>query len=457
MSTAKKLLLLVLIIAMAGAFYFLSMQKSKVTQKTTKTVEQKKIEPPKPMVLGVAQKMLKTLELHGFTLTTKQQGETKAYSELHIQDEQKILSFLKTHKIPLNQKELHNLKGLTLALETDELSDGNLSIVAYLLSLPRKIKGDLLREGRADIWEKMQKMLKEQAFKMEIKTDYFKHYVKSTVKDINASLPKKQQFKLLLQSLQFDALLEKELITSLTTMLKTLDYTVGDMKTTLIGFKKHYLPKENNEETVDYNITTLLLSPNRYTKMEINKLILSSKSFPKEGKLSTVVVGNIGKIGMSGEEHETAFIDVNLSLIMDNLNNEAFNPLNQDMIEDKSAFYLMLDNIISHDVRLHITKVSAQDVTYRGKTTDGFTLKGEVVIDHTLPLRKVAVYPKKMAKYLHGKLNFLVSKELVKLIKRDPAIKMVLILMHPKRKFGRRLFIFKFKNGELKVNKISVF
>ena len=461
MSGIKKLILVLLLIVAAGAFYYVSQDKSTLTNNapspapTDKTIVLPKNTPSE--LLNATQKLLLSLEKYGFTLNTKQTGDKKTYNVLQIKDESKIIDFCKVHNIPLNQKELQNLKGLILALETEELADNNLSIIIYPLSLPSRIKEDLLRDNHQKIWEKIKALKDEKAFMIEVKTDYFHTHVDALIKDINTSLPKEQNFNLFLQDMHMNATIKEDRISSLITTLNTLDLTIADLKTYVSNFRKYYMPKDKNVEEIDYNISKLILHPNKYSNIEIENLNLSTISLPQESNLSTLIKGNIRHVEMVTEDGTNGLYDLKLAVEIENLNAQAFDSANRQMLKDKTAFYAMLDNIVSHDIRIHFSQFEAQDVTHRGKTTDGFTLKGSLVIDRTIPLRKIAVYPKKMAKYLHGRLDFYVSKELVKLIKRDPSVKMVLLLMQPKRRFGRRLFVFKFKNSELEVNKISVF
>ena len=106
---------------------------------------------------------------------------------------------------------------------------------------------------------------------------------------------------------------------------------------------------------------------------------------------------------------------------------------------------------------MNIPNFSVKKIVENGKTMDGFTLSSSLAIDKSFDINAVSQDPLAALNALSSKTDISVSNDLFARIAQEPRAMMVLMLMPPVEKEGKKIYEIEFTKGKLTVNGTPMF
>jgi hypothetical protein len=150
------------------------------------------------------------------------------------------------------------------------------------------------------------------------------------------------------------------------------------------------------------------------------------------------------------------------TIIMDtrlnNINKRALEELenrsskNMDNNSSMEQFIPLLKELFKDNISIDIPNISVAKITNNGKSFDGFKLKALVKAEKNFDWKSLDNNPLAVTNLINAKINIEASNELVTIISSDPRAMVMMMIMQPIDKNGKKYYDIEFSKGSLKIN-----
>lgn len=397
---------------------------------------------------------LTAMQTQGFSVSNRKTKKGTEYFIITLDDPKKATLFFTQKGVQLKREELDDFKGLQLAVDVTYAKD-TLTLELYPVALPTNIKTSMISKNGKKIVAQLEEMIKNKTFLMHVDIKYSTATFKGYIKDINEEVQGEQDVQLSLQGFQFSGDIKGKRIAELKQTLNAIHiYMSDEMNTSISGLQISYVFTGPTvyDYTADYSIEKIKMNEDLQSALYADNISLFSTSSVENGLASESLKAKIKNIdfifGREKISMQTVFLDMNVS----NLEVEVIEKLQNTDPAQKKVFDALSEKALSNIIHLEIPMLSVGKVALKEKVMDGFTLHSIMDIDPSLDIYRLGTNPKHALNKMDVNITLSLSKELLDLIKEDPATMLVYMMYRPKRVLENRVYDLKLNNGLLNIN-----
>ena len=401
---------------------------------------------------------LTELETKGFSISEREIKKREEHFVISLDEPKKASAFFTQQGMELSVEEAEELKGIKLGVDVEYLSHA-VALELYPVALPTQLSTSVTDENDKKILAQIEKMLEKKTFLLHVEADYATTTFKGYVKDINETLQGEEEVKLRLQGLHFSGNIKGDRVSHIKQTLNVMRLYVSDeINMYLSGLQSNYTLTGDSvyDYSTDYTIEKVRVDNKDEFDLSANEISVHSGSTVKDGLVSETLKNKMKSIEILLEGDRLALENSILDMKVDNLDVSAFEKLQTVDPENEQEFNAALQKLISNNVHLEITTLSADKVTLQGKKVDGFRLHSTLDVDKSLNISRLEANPMYALDKIDANLKISLSKALLDLISRDPKAMIALMIFTPKEVNGKQVYSVELKGGSLKVNGKSV-
>lgn len=391
---------------------------------------------------------IENLKLRGFEIENHKIDIDTEEFIISVKNSKRVINFLKRENIKIDEKKVENLNGLKLFVKVKyEYKFINLDITP--ISLPNSYKESIEDEMEKKVLAKIEKLMKEKKFLVNLQIDYQMKEIKGKVKDINEKIALDGTI-FILKDFKFLTLLQNNHITNIQTKVEDFHlFSPNEANVTLKNYRSKITPTK-----IKYNQTYALDYFNNGEKkpLILEDFFMSSISTLKDKNSSEIIHIQSKKMQTHILDEKVVFYDLDLKTKVENLNIENIDKIKKE----PKATDEVVKELLSNDIHFEITNLNVAKVKIFNKEADGFDIFGGVDINHTIDLSKLQTDFMKEKDKLDLKLKIIVSKSLYRVLSKKRKIKLATFIIKPKKEKGKRVYTLELKKGKIKINNISI-
>ena len=403
---------------------------------------------------------LTTLQKNGFGINDREIKETEEHFVLSFDDPAKITSYLSSQGAQVTQEDMVAFKGFKIGVDAKYLKDSYsaLSLDIYPVGLPESMLQEIEEEDKATL-ERIQKMMADKTLLVHLDFNKLLTAFKGHLKDINETFEEEEKITFISQGFKFEGDIENEKVKTVRQTLELFSIEAGKELTmklsnlisnyTLTGLSPY-------DSKSGYSIEKIEIQGEPAFSMFMKNLNVNAVSSVKNDLLKSSFITKTDEIQIIEEQKKYKMNDILFDFNMDNLNIVAFEALQGVDVEDEKAINALSQKILSKGITMNIPNFSVKKIAENGKTMDGFTLSSSLSIDKSFDINAVSQNPLAALNALSSKTNISVSNELFARIAQEPRAMMVLMLLPPVEKEGKKIYEIEFVKGKLTVNGIAM-
>ena len=430
------------IIAVALIYYF--------TAGSTKVVEEMKKQ---------VNHELTTLQQNGFGIENREVGKTQEHFVLDFSEPEKITSYLKKQGVEIKVKKLSSLKGMKFAVDAKYLNDtySALSVDITPKALPNEAVNRLQKED-PKLLARIETLIESKILLMHVDFNKLLNGFKGYVKDINETFTDDVPVNLLAQGMTFEGSLANEKLKTLKQHITQLSLHAD--KTVEVVLKNltatYTLTGATNYDTqTTYSLEKLKAYAADDFQMEGTNIKGTSSTALHNKLLKSSANSTIEKITLQEKHKSYALTETSLDVTLDNLDIEAFEKLQKTDPQDRLAINKLSEQILTRGVELNISNLSSKEVSIQHQPMGSFHLNAYGKIDRSLDLTAAQQNPLILLQALTAKTHIEASPALFSHLMQDPRAMMVMMLIPPQEKNGKKVYDVKYLKGKLTVNGVS--
>ena len=434
----KKLGLGLLGLIVVTVVYYFTLGSSQVTQRLQQQLDTE----------------LSKLQLQGFSVSDREVKDNKEHFIISLDEPKMAAAFFTQQGMQFSTEETQELKGFKLGVEVAYLRDA-VALELYPAALPTHLKTSLAKENDKQILAQIEKMIERKTLLMHVDIDHDATTFKGYMKDINETVQGEQETKLSVQGVRFSGEFKDEKVIKLKQTFHSIHlYVSGGININLSGLQSSYAHTGTTayDHTADYSIEKIKINRNTEASLLANKVTLLSTSSVKNGLASETLKTKIKNIEIMYRGDKTSLQTLVFDMKVDNLDVNVFEKLQKANPDNKEEFDALLQKLISNNLHLEISTLSADTVTLREKEIPGFALHSKITIDKSLNIYRLHLNPMHTLDQINANLNVSLSKELLDVIAEDPKAMIAFMIFKPKKVLDKRIYDLKLNNGSLRVN-----
>jgi len=399
---------------------------------------------------------LTTLQQNGFAVEEREIKKNQEHFVLDFSEPKKIASYLKHQGLQVNTKELSSLKGMKFAVDAKYLGDtySALSVDIYPKALPNEAIAELQKED-PKLLARIEKLMANKTLLVHVDFNKLLNRFKGYVKDINETFKDEVTMNLFAKGMTFEGSIVNEKIKELQQHITQLslhaDKAVEVSLTNLTA--SHTLTGTSNYDThTTYKVEKLKAYAADDFYVECTNLDGSSTTALHNKLLKSSASSTIEKIILKEKQKSYAFTETSLDVTLDNLDIEAFEKLQKTDPEDRLAINKLSEQILTQGVELNISNLSSKEVSIEKQAIGSFHLSAYGKIDPSLDLTAAQQNPLILLQALSSTLHIEASPTLFTHLMQDPRAMMVMMLIPPQEKNGKKIYDVSYIKGKLTVN-----
>jgi len=438
----KKLGLGILGIILVAALYYFTLGADQVREKLQQELSAQ----------------LTELESKGFSISEREIKKREEHFVISLDDPKKAPAFVTQKGLEFPVQDAEELKGMKMRVDVEYLSHA-VALELYPVALPTNLSTAVTNENDKKILAQIEKMLEKKTFLLHVEADYATTTFKGYVKDINETLQGEEEAKRRLQGLHFSGKIKGDKVSQIDQTLNVMRLYVSDeINMYLSGLQSNYTLTGDSvyDYSTEYTIEKVRMDSSDEFELTADEIMVHSTSAVKDGLVSETLKSKMKAMEILLEGERLALENSILDLKVDNLDVSAFEKLQTVDPENEQEFNAALQKLISNNVHLEITTLSADKVTLQGKKVDGFTLHSTLDIDKSLNISRLEANPMYALDKIDANLKISLSKELLDVISRDPKAMIALMIFTPKDVNGKQVYSVELKDGALTVNGKSI-
>jgi len=441
----KKTLLTLGAIILAGIFYYFTIGSKQITEEIKKEVNREIV----------------SLKSNGFNIKTQKINNSKEHFEIDFNDTKMITEYLTQKGIKnIDTELLEFLKGMIIGVDIEYNPSPTKAVAMdiYPIKLPTLFYLSLQDKNDTKTQTQIDKILKNREFLTHIEINKLATAFDGYVKDINI------ENELKVVGFKFDGDLEKDTIKSINQTIEKMELDIPDENIYfgIFNFKANIKNplKEINSET-EFALKNLKIKNSENGKMQtlnIKDVTGVSKDIQTKGAL----VNSISKtkiaevdiienqnylLGLKGMDIDFEVKNLNLKVVQE------FEKLsNSDNSQSTQELIRVLKKLAEDNFKIEIPKFSISKIVYNKQEIEGFDLNASFFINKSSTNLANLQNPNEIINLLGAKLNIKASNELVSLISSNPQAMVLMMILQPIDKNGKKIYNIEFTQGTLKIN-----
>jgi len=398
------------------------------------------------------------LKQSGFGVDEQNLSKDKQKVILTFQDTNKITTYINSQGQQLNKNDIEILQGMQVGIdmEYNPNSSDAIAMDIYPIKLPDIFYQDINQEDKLVVVE-LEKMIKEKLFLTHVNINKLLSSFDGYVKDIN------KEFKdngttahLVTKGFKFNGTIEDEKIEDIKQTLETISYQIDDkLNINLNGLTTNV---KNSDKSLYNNVEYSIKSFDIINKIEnpfsikINNITGLSQDKLKANLLNSESRVKISSINFTQNGKKTILNSIIMDTSINNINKKALEKLNIDNNSSFEQIIPLLKEIVKDDISIDIPNISIAKITNDGKSFDGFKIKALVKVEKNFDWQSLENNPLALTNLFDAKVNIEASNEFVNLISTNPQVMVMMMVMQPIDKNGKKYYDIKFSKGSLKIN-----
>ncbi len=401
-------------------------------------------------------KELTTLQQNGFGVKERKIKENEEHFVLSFDDTSKITTYLSAQGAQITQEDIVLFQGLKIAVDAKYLNDtySALSLDIYPVALPESMMEELKTEDKAAL-ARIQKMMAKKTLLVHLDFNKLLTGFKGHIKDIHETFEDEGKVTFISQGFKFEGDIEEEKVKTVRQTLKLFSVEADkELTMKLSNLKSNYIltgPSPYDSKS-DYSVEKIEMKGESEFSMFIKNLNVNAVSSVKNDLLKSAFTTKIEEIELMEVQKQYKMNDVLFDFTLDNLDIVAFEGLQGLDINDEKAINALSQKILSKGLTMNIPNFSVKKITEGVKTMEGFALSASLALDKTFDINTVSQNPLALLNALSTKTDISVSSELFTRLSQEPQAMMVLMLMPPVEKEGKKTYKIEFTKGKLTVN-----
>ena len=403
---------------------------------------------------------LTTLEQNGFGINDRELKETEEHFVLSFDNPTKISSYLSSQGAQVTQEDILAFKGLKIGVDAKYLNDSYsaLSLDIYPVGLPQSMLQEIEEEDKA-VLERIKKMMVDKTLLVHLDFNKLLTSFKGHIKDINETFEEEEKTTFISQDFKFEGDIENEKVKTVRQTLKLFSIEADkELTMKLSNFTSNYTltgPSPYDSKS-GYSIEKIELQGESEFSMLMKDLNVNAVSSVKNDLLKSSITTKTELIELTEAQKKYKMNDILFDFNIDNLDIVSFEALQGVDINDEKAINALTQKILSKGITMSIPNFSVKKIAENEKSMDGFTLSSSLSMDKSFDINAVSQDPLAALNALSSKTNISVSNELFARIAQEPRAMMVLMLLPPVEKEGKKIYEIEFIKGKITVNGASL-
>ena len=402
---------------------------------------------------------LTTLEQNGFGIKEREIKEKEEHFVLSFDETAKIASYLSAQGAEVRQEDILAFKGLKIGVDAKYLNDSYsaLSLDIYPVGLPQSMLEEIGEEDKAAL-ERIKKMMADKTLLVHLDFNKLLTGFKGQLKDINETFEEEEKITFISRDFKFEGDIENEKVKTVRQTLNLFSLDAGkELTMKLSNLTSNYTLTGSSpyDSKSFYRVEKIEIQGEPQFSMLTENLNVNAASSVKNNLLKSSFSAKADEIQITEEQKRYKMNDILFDFNIDNLDIVAFEALQGLNVNDEKAINALSQKILSKGITMNIPNLSVKKISNHGKTMDGFTLNSSLAIDKSFDINAASQNPLAMLNALSTQTKLSVSTELFALIAQDPRAMMVLMLMPPVEKEGKKIYDIEFVKGKLTVNGTS--
>lgn len=398
---------------------------------------------------------LTRMQAQGFGVSDRKKTEAKEHFIISLEEAKKASLYFEKRGLLLSEEEAKKLKGAKLGVDVFYLKSG-IAFDLYPLALPTRMNTLATNENDRQLLIQLEKMIEKKTFLVHADIDYTATTFKGYMKDMNETVQNEgEEIKLATQGLHFSGYIKDGEIVELKQTLEALHlYTSSEMGIHILGLKSAYISTGTTvyDYTADYTIKTIQMNSGFQGTLLADGFTLHSASSVKDGLAAETLKTKIQSIKILNSKEHMGLKNSVLDVKVNNLDVDAFEKLQNVDPNNEQELNVLLQQLISKNVHLEISNLSADKVTLEGKNMEGFWLDAMLDIDKSLDISSLETNPISALDKVDANFKISLSKELFDMVSQHPKAMIVLMVFKPEISLGKYIYRLKLKDGSLSVN-----
>ncbi|MCK4442075.1 MAG: hypothetical protein KAU90_08700 [Sulfurovaceae bacterium] len=443
----KKILLALIALIVIFVIYYMTIGSKQITVEMRKEVN----------------KELVQLKQYGFVVDEENLSKGKQKVILTFQDTDKITTYLNNQGEHLTTNDIDIVKGMQVGMEIEYLPTASDAIAMdiYPVKLPTIFYQNIDSKAKIAL-DKLEKMIKEKVFLVHININKLLSSFDGYVKDIDREFKDNNMTAhFVSKGFKFDGAIKDEKIEDIKQVLDTLSFKVDNQLdinlvglTSIIKDVSNTLNSDIKYSIKSFDISTKVKKP---FSLKINNITGLSEDKLKGDLLDSESKVKIASIDFNQNGQKSILNSITIDSIAKNINKKALEKLEKLSSENmnNSSFeqYMpIFQEIIKDDISIEIPNISIDKITSDGKSFDGFKLKGLVKVVKDFNLKSINSDPLAISKLVDAKVNIEASNELISIISSNPQAMVLMMVLQPIEKNGKKYYDIEFSKGSLKIN-----
>jgi len=443
----KKALLTLVAMVLVGLTYYFTVGSKQITEEIKKEVNREIV----------------SLKSAGFDIKTKQINSSKEHFEIDFNDTQKITQYLIESGIKdVDRELLEFLKGMVIGVDIEYNPSPTKAVAMdiYPIKLPTLFYLSLQESNDTKTKEKIDKLLKEKALLAHIEINKLVTAFDGYLKDINID----NEFRLV--GFKFNGNFENDTIKNVNQIIEKMELDIPKENTYFGIFdfnaKIQNPLKEINRET-DFTLKSFKIKSrekdNKLYTVDIKGVSGVSKDIQKDNKknlLDSISKTKISQIDILEEQNFILGLkDIDIDFEIKNLDIKLVQELDsasKSGANSEVEIVRVIKSLADSNFHIEVPKVSISKIVYNKREFEGFNLKASFFIDKPADGLALESNPDKILNLLNLKLTIEASNELVSLISNNPQAMVLMMVLQPVDKNGKKVYDMEFTQGTLKVN-----
>lgn len=423
-----------------AALYYFTAGSAQITQEMKKQVNNE----------------LTTLEQNGFGIHNRQIQETQEHFVLSFDEPVKIADHLTSQGSRVTREDMQALKGLKIGVDAKYLNDSYsaLSLDIYPVALPRSILEETEEEDKAAL-ERIKKMIKDKTLLVHLDFNKLLSGFKGYIKDINETFEEEEKITCISQGFKFEGELENEKVKTARQTLKLFSVEAGkEFTMKLSNLASHYTltgPSSYDSKS-GYSIGKIELQGEPGSSMLMENMSGNAVSSVRNDLLKSSITTKTELIELTEAQKKYTMNDILFDFNIDNLDIVSFEALQGVDVNNEKTINALTQKILAKGITMSIPNFSVKKLAENEKPMEGFALRSSLAIDKSFDINTASQDPLALLNALSSKTKISVSNELFTHIAQEPRAMMVLMLLPPAQKEGKKIYEIEFVKGRLTVN-----
>ncbi len=436
----KKILLATLAIFIIVAIYYETVGSKYIVKEIKKEVKKEIIQ----------------LKSSGFAIKHREIKEDKEHLIIDFNDTAKIAEYLKRQNSDITKEDIAILKGMKIGLDIhyNPNTKDAIALDIYPTKLPDIIYENITVEDKKSI-KTIEDMISKKELLIHINVNKFLSGFDGYIKDIDKELK--------IKGIKFNGDIEDNRITKINQKIEQISYDIPkEFSTKLLDLEISITNPMNKSEnsTTNYSIKNVEID-NKKDKKEFIKVenIVGSSKDSKVGKLiNSKSEFNINTIHYADNKESIIIKNINAIMKINNIDIDAFSKLNSistDNMSDKERLKKItpiIKRIFSSNISIDIPNISIDKIIKNKKPIDGFKIKASLNIDEKSNIKVVEHNPEMLINFINAKINIEASNDIINLLSGDPRAMVVMMILQPIDKNGKKYYDIEFTKGSIKIN-----